>query len=80
MRYTAGQNVGPGFYWNPSTGEQHNVRSKATLPGAPGEIYLRLPRGAMLLIAPILGGVFVMFLPVIGIVLTAQVILNRLRK
>lgn len=47
------------------------------LPGARRERYVRLPTVAVLALAPVLGGLFLMFLPVVGIVLTATALVRR---
>ena len=73
MRHNAGENVGRGFYWSPSTGEQVNVGDEQkVLPGQPGTVYYKLPFAVMVGLAPLLGVMFVMFLPAIGIALTLQ--------
>ena len=82
MRYAAGQTVSKGFYWNPSTGEELKVGDKEqqVLPGKPGDRYFKLPAGGMLVAGPLLGFALVVFLPVIGIVLTVQVAAEALAK
>jgi hypothetical protein len=42
------------------------------LPGADGQRYLRVPVLAVLFLAPVLGGLFVMFMPFIGFALVFQ--------
>jgi hypothetical protein len=75
MRYAAGTKVGRGFYWNPKTFEQINVREgEQVLPGAVGTVFLKLPWPFLIVIGPLLGLALVMFLPVIGIVLTGQIL------
>ena len=75
MRYAAGQTVSKGFYWNSSTGEELKVAEdeKKVLPGKAGDKYFKLPAGGMLVVGPLLGFGLVVFLPVIGILMTAQV-------
>ena len=48
-----------------------------TLPGPLEDRYLRLPTIGVLAVTPILGGLFVMFLPVVGIVLTVAALLGH---
>lgn len=76
MRCHGGESVGRGFYYSPRTHEHMNIvdEERVVLPGGADTVYYRLPRAALLLLAPILGFLFVVFLPVIGIVMTVQVL------
>jgi hypothetical protein len=73
MAANGGTQVKGGFYFNP-----HGLRIVAVsgktglLAGEPSERFIRIPALAVLLLAPILGGMFVVFLPVIGFVLVGQ--------
>jgi hypothetical protein len=73
MAMIGGSQVKGGFYFN-----LHGLRIVAVagktgvLAGDTSERFIRVPALAVLLLAPILGGVFVMFLPVIGFVLVGQ--------
>ncbi|HEX7596818.1 MAG TPA: hypothetical protein VF518_01315 [Polyangia bacterium] len=70
---TSGTTVKGGFYFNPRGLEILSVNGKTgLLTGKPGANYFRIPALAVLLLAPVLGGLFVMFLPVIGFVLVGQ--------
>jgi len=73
MAATGGTQVRGGFYFNPHGLRIVTVNGKTgTLAGDPGERFVRIPALAVLLLAPILGGMFVVFLPVIGFVLVGQ--------
>jgi hypothetical protein len=70
---TAGTRVKGGFYFNRDKLDLITVSGKeGLLPGADGQRYLRVPVLAMLLLAPVLGGLFVMFMPFIGFALVLQ--------
>ena len=59
--------IKPGFYWNRKTWEIITVDGKS--PGANVDSCVRVPTFLALLLAPILGGAFVIFLPFCGIAL-----------
>lgn len=70
---TAGTLVKGGFYFNRDKLDLITVSGKeGPLPGADGQRYLRVPVLAVLLLAPVLGGLFVMFMPFIGFALVFQ--------
>jgi hypothetical protein len=70
---TAGTMVKGGFYFNRNKLDIVTVTGKqGMLPGADGQRYHRVPVLAMLLAAPVLGGLFVMFMPFIGFALILQ--------
>lgn len=76
MRCHGGETVRNGFYYSPRSHDHFNLVGDETrvLPGDSGTVYYRLPRAALLLVAPVLGFLFVVFLPVIGIVMTVEVL------
>lgn len=66
-RYYSGSKVKAGFYWNPQGWEVHPIPGKGgTLPGEAETHYYRIPMLLMLFGAPLLGLVYVIFLPFIG--------------
>lgn len=67
-RYTGGNEVKAGIYWNPRDWEMTVLQGKGgTLPGGPEARWMRVPLFAMLLLGPIMGAAFVIFLPFIGV-------------
>lgn len=67
-RPTGGMNVRAGFYWNLRKWEMTSVaRPGGILPGEAGDTYVRVPVLALLVVAPIMGALYVMFLPFIGV-------------
>ena len=70
---TAGTMVKGGFYFNSDKLDLIAVSGKeGMLPGADGQRYWRVPVLAVILLAPVLGGLFVMFMPFIGFALVFQ--------
>ena len=70
---TAGTMVKGGFYFNRDKLDLIAVSGKeGMLPGADGQRYWRVPVLAVILLAPVLGGLFVMFMPFIGFALVFQ--------
>lgn len=56
-----------GFYWNLAKWEMTMVpRQGGILPGDAGQRYLKVPILALLVVAPLMGAVYAMFLPFIG--------------
>ncbi len=73
MTANGGTQVKGGFYFNPRGLRIVAVSGKTgLLKGEPSEQFMRIPAVAVLLLAPILGGMFVVFLPIIGFVLVGQ--------
>ncbi len=72
-RKVGGTMVKAGFYWNPKEWEIVTIEGPGgILPGTPEDRYFRIPVLAMLLLAPVMGGLFVVFLPLIGFALVLQ--------
>ena len=65
--YKGGIYVEKGLYWDPLDGQRVNMRSGGILPGDGGKVYLRISSVGLLLIAPLFGMMYVMFLPLFGI-------------
>ncbi len=67
---TAGTIVKGGFYFNRDAWDLVAVSGKeGVLPGADGQRYMKVPVWAVLAFAPVLGGLFVVFMPLIGFAL-----------
>ncbi len=66
-QHEGGEKVPGGFYWKQNNWEIEVVKGETgTLPGDSGTTYVRIPTLAMLLGAPVMGGLFVVFLPFLG--------------
>lgn len=67
LGYRGGTRVRCGYYWSPAGWEVIPVpREGGHLPGGADHRYFRVPVGLLLLLAPVMGGVYVVFLPFIG--------------
>jgi len=65
--HNGGTAVKSGYYWNQRNWEFTMVPDDGgVLPGSADHRYRKVPLLLLLLAAPIIGGVFVMFLPLIG--------------
>lgn len=70
---TGGTKVRGGFYWDKAEWEMTVVPAEGgMLPGGSERRYLRVPVVALLLLGPIMGGLFVGFLPFIGVYLLVK--------
>lgn len=67
-RYYGGQPTKAGFYLNRSTLELEPVAGGGgTLPGDKSVRYVKLPVSAVMMVGPLMGLVYVIFLPLVGI-------------
>jgi hypothetical protein len=70
--------VKAGFYFNFRTWEIHLHKTAGdALPGGPQDRYTSIPAVALLLLGPIMGFFFVIFLPLIGFALVARELTRR---
>jgi hypothetical protein len=66
-RYHGNETVKGGIYWNPARWQVVAVADEGgELPGEANARYVRIPLLMMLLLGPLMGGLYVMFLPFIG--------------
>jgi len=71
--YAGGETVKGGYYWNLDKWEEATVQGDSgALPGAKAERYVALPMPAVFVAAPLMGALFVMFLPFIGFALAVR--------
>jgi hypothetical protein len=78
FRYTAGEKVKPGCYFNRTTWDITVVpRGGTVLKGAPEERYMRVPTLAFLVMAPLMGLAYAMFLPFIGFAMLASFLYGK---
>ena len=65
-----GSAVRSGYYFDSKSWEFTMIRNEGgTLPGPANRTFRRVPLPLLLMAAPLLGGLFVMFLPLIGFVM-----------
>lgn len=77
----AGSEANPGYYFNLSSWSIHGVAAAGErLPGEPGQTWLAVPTIVALMLTPILGLAFVVFLPFIGFYLVLQAALRPVLK
>ena len=77
LKHNAGTKVGKGTYWNFSTGERIDISAEGVLPGEKNDVYYRLPATGILVLAPVLGLLYALFLPFIGIAMLMKVVLKK---
>ena len=78
-RYTGGMQVAGGYYWNARSWEVEVIPSEGgRLKGAAAARYVKVPFPLLFAIVPVLGGLFLMFLPFIGFGLVAYAIARKL--
>src|SRR3990170_3758341 len=63
----AGTVVERGLYWNPMDGQRINMLEEGILPGGEGKNYMKISPFGLLVIAPLFGMMYVIFLPLFGI-------------
>ncbi len=71
--YKGGTRVERGTYWDLSSGHRIDVVDEAILNGDRSSTYLRISAGTMLLAGPVIGLLYVILLPFIGIATVAAV-------
>ncbi len=69
-----GERVNKGTYWNTSNGERVRMDGPGVLPGDASQAYLRFHPLALLVLGPILGLVYAIFMPLTAIVMVFWVL------
>jgi len=67
LTYKGGNAVGKGTYWEVTSGRRVDVFSDTVLAGTGSATYVKMPAGVMLVSGPIIGLLYVILLPFIGI-------------
>ena len=70
MLTKGGQKVPTGTYWNMANGERVDLEQEGVLPGSGNDLYIKAPAAMAIAAGPVLGLVFAVFLPFIGIAMT----------
>ena len=78
MLNNGGHTVKAGTYWNMTNGSRVQMDQEGVLPGSGTTRYIKAPVAMMLMAAPVIGLVFAVFLPFIGIVMTLSLIGKKL--
>ena len=80
-RHKTGERVGRGFYWNTKGWEAQAVSAEGgVLSGGPEDTFVRVPLLAVLIVAPIMGAVYAIFLPFIGFAMVAMYLGGLLKR
>jgi len=78
-KYTGGTQVKGGYYWNPRSWEVEVVPQEGgRLKGASEARYVKVPFPLLFVIVPLLGALFLMFLPLIGFALFGYAIVKKI--
>lgn len=77
-RYRGGHRVGSGSYWSARELCVVGMDNGAILPGARDSVYYRIPLLLVIPLGAMLGGVYVIFLPLVSIVTAVSVVGKRL--
>jgi len=64
-RYRGGETVPAGTYWNARSGGLVEMSRGGILPGGEEAVYVRIPFAAALLLVVALGGLYVLFFPLV---------------
>ena len=78
MLNKGGHTVKAGTYWNMTNGDRVQMDQEGVLPGSGQTRYIKAPVAVMLMAAPVIGLVFAVFLPFIGIAMTLNLIGKKL--
>ncbi|MEJ2695425.1 MAG: hypothetical protein P8013_02140 [Candidatus Sulfobium sp.] len=74
LKNIGGESVKAGTYWNFSTGDRVQMESAGILPGNESHSYYKFPPAVVLILGPVLGLAYAVFLPFIGIAMLAGVL------
>ncbi len=81
LRFTGGEHVKAGFYWNLREWEANIIpREGGPLKGAEEARYLRVPLPVLLFVAPLMGAAYAMFLPFIGFAMVAMYLAGLVKR
>jgi hypothetical protein len=76
--HRGGTRVKGGFYWNLRAWSLHAISgAHGVLPGGEEARYAKVPALLVLVLAPVMGGLYVMFLPFVGFALVFRFLLEK---
>jgi len=78
MLNKGGHTVKAGTYWNLSNGNRVQMEQEGALPGSGQTRYIKAPVAVMLMAAPVIGLLFAVFLPFIGIAMILSLVGKKL--
>jgi hypothetical protein len=76
-RYRGGDEVGPGFYIHTGRLSSESMKERGFLPGTERDVYRRVPTVGLVFVGPLLGALYVVFLPLIGFVMLAGAVAGK---
>ena len=77
MKYRGGDKVTKGEYWNFETGERIHVDAESILPGESKVKYIKTHPMVVVLAGPVLGIVYAVFLPLLGITMLLSIVMKK---
>lgn len=78
MAFTGGSEVKAGYYWSPRSWKVEVVPPEGgRLPGPGGARFVKVPFPLLLVVVPVLGALFLVFLPLIGFGLLGHAVVRR---
>ncbi|MHB8844398.1 MAG: hypothetical protein ACYC7L_06570 [Nitrospirota bacterium] len=80
MLTKGGYTVPAGTYWNMANGERVDLEQEGVLPGSRQDMYLKAPAALAIVAGPVLGLVFAIFLPFIGIAMTLSLVVRKVAE
>jgi hypothetical protein len=75
-RYKGNETVNPGIYFNLRELAFRSMEDEGRLPGGEKDVWRAVPFVVMLVVSPVLGILYAIFLPLIGFVMLAGVVLG----
>ena len=78
LTYRGGYKVQKGTYWDLAKGERIDMNAEGVLPGDRKTIFVKMPVAAVLLAGPVIGLLYAVFLPFIGIAMTLMLVGKKL--
>ena len=77
--FNAGEQVDPAIYFNLRRMAFESMEEEGALPGGDGDVFYRVPAIAMLVVGPMLGLAYFLFLPFIGFALVGSLLAREAR-
>jgi hypothetical protein len=72
--------VGKGTYWDLRKGHRIDISHEGVLPGDKTTTYFRMPAAVMLLVGPVIGLLFAVAMPFIGLATVAFLAVRRIME
>jgi hypothetical protein len=80
-RHSGGETVKGGIYWSLNSGEFVSIPPEGgRLPGGPKDRYVKAPLPLVLVVGPLMGLAFAIFLPLSGLLVLIPFLANKVRS